>query len=62
MPEGLSPVAQRVYGALEMTPKLPDELAAETGLAPAAVLGALTELEISGCAQNFAGRQYAWKG
>jgi len=62
MPDGLSPAAQRVYGALDAQPKLPDELAAETGLTPAQVLGALTELEITGCAQNFAGRQYAWKG
>ena len=62
MPDGLSPNAQRVYAALDATPKLPDELAAETGLTPAQVLGALTELEITGCAQNFAGRQYAWKG
>ena len=62
MPDGLSPNAQRVYGALDANPKLPDELAAETGLTPGQVLGALTELEITGCAQNFAGRQYAWKG
>ena len=62
MPDGLSPKAQQVYGALDAKPKLPDELAAETGLTPAEVLGALTELEIFGCAQNFAGRQYAWKG
>lgn len=62
MPDGLSPTAQRVYGALDAKPKLPDELAAETGLTPGEVLGALTELEITGCAQNFAGRQYAWKG
>ena len=62
MPEGLSPLAQQVYGALDAKPKLPDELAAETGRSPSEVLAALTELEISGCAQNFAGRQYAWKG
>ncbi len=57
-PMGASADAQTVYAALTEKPQPVDELAAATGLAIPALLGALTELEMFGCAANAAGQQY----
>lgn len=57
-PDTASAAAQQVYATLtdRFTPV--DELAAVTGMPVAALLAALTELEMYGCAENGAGQQY----
>lgn len=57
-PDAASPTARKVYEALTTKPCPVDELAAKTELSVAALLGALTELEMFGCAANAAGQQY----
>ncbi len=62
LPDGATDTAKAVYAVLSATPKNLDDIADETALPPAAVLTALTELELFGTVQSFAGRQYAKKG
>jgi len=62
LPSGASETASAVFAALSATPKNLDDIAEEAALSPAAVLSALTELELLGAVQSFAGRQYARKG
>lgn len=57
-PAAASPTARKVFEALTEKPCPVDELAAKTALSVAALLGALTELELFGCAANAAGQQY----
>ncbi len=57
-PETASAAAKQVYACLTDKPRPVDDLAAETGLPIPALLGALTELEMFGCAANAAGQQY----
>ncbi len=57
-PDTASAAAKRVYACLTDKPRPVDELAAETGLPIPALLGALTELEMFGCAAIAAGQQY----
>ncbi len=57
-PDVASAAAKAVYEALTDTPQPVDDLAAATKLAIPALLGALTELEMFGCAANCAGQQY----
>lgn len=57
-PETASPDARQVYGVLTDCFVPVDELAAAVGMAIPALLAALTELEMYGCAQNGAGQQY----
>lgn len=57
-PDTASAAAKQVYACLTEQPRPVDELAAETGLPIPALLGALTELEMFGCAANAAGQQY----
>ena len=57
-PDTASDAAKQVYACLTEQPRPVDELAAETGLPIPALLGALTELEMFGCAANAAGQQY----
>ncbi len=57
-PETASPAARQVYACLQEKPQPVDDLAAATGLTIPALLGALTELEMFGCAANAAGQQY----
>ncbi len=59
LPDGASAPAQTVFAALTAIPKNLDDIAEETALSPAVVLSALTELELFGAVQSFAGRQYA---
>ena len=62
LPDGASETAKTVYAALSMSPKNLDDIAEEAALSPGAVLSALTELELFGTVQSYAGRQYAKKG
>lgn len=57
-PDTASAAAKQVYACLSDKPRPVDDLAAETGLPIPALLGALTELEMFGCAANAAGQQY----
>ena len=57
-PETASAAAQRVYASLTDQFVPVDELAAATDMPVAALLAALTELEMYGCAENGAGQQY----
>ncbi len=57
-PDAASPAAKQVYDCLTAQPQTVDELAAVTHLSIPALLGALTELEMFGCAVNAAGQQY----
>ncbi len=57
-PETASPDAKTVYAALTSQPQPVDDLAAATGLSIPVLLGALTELEMFGCAANAAGQRY----
>lgn len=57
-PDTASVAAQQVYAVLNDRFVPVDELAAATALPVAAVLAALTELEMYGCAENGAGQQY----
>lgn len=57
-PDAASPTARQVYDVLTERPCPVDDLAVKTGLSVAALLGALTELEMFGCAGNAAGQQY----
>lgn len=59
LPDGASAPAQTVFAALTAIPKNLDDIAEESALSPAVVLSALTELELLGAVQSFAGRQYA---
>ena len=61
-PDGASDNAKAVYAALSASPKNLDDIAEDAGLSPAVVLSSLTELELFGAVQSFAGRQYARKG
>ncbi len=58
LPEDVSADAKKVYMALTDTPQPVDELAQRCALSIPALLVALTELEICGCAANSAGQQY----
>ena len=62
LPDGASETAGAVFAVLAASPKNLDDIAEEAALSPAAVLSALTELELFGAVQSFAGRQYARKG
>lgn len=57
-PDTASPAAQQVYAALTDAFQPVDELAQATAMPVAALLAALTELEMYGCAENGAGQQY----
>jgi DNA processing protein len=57
-PDTASAQAKLVYACLSDKPCPVDELAAQTTLSIPALLGALTELEMLGCAANAAGQQY----
>lgn len=57
-PDTASAAAKQVFASLTDKPRPVDDLAAETGLPIPALLGALTELEMFGCAANTAGQQY----
>ncbi len=57
-PDTASAAAKQVYACLTDKPRPVDDLAAETGLPIPALLGALTELEMFGCAAIAAGQQY----
>ena len=58
LPDGVSETAKRVYEALGESPVPVDELAQAVNLTIPVLLGALTELEMLGCAENSAGQQY----
>lgn len=58
-PDDVSPLARRVLEKLAFSPQPVDEIAALLGERPAAVLAALTELEMQGCARCHAGGQYS---
>lgn len=58
LPEGASARAAQVYACLGFAPVSADEIAGKTGLPASAVLAALTELELLGCAQGGAGQSY----
>ncbi len=62
LPNGVSEAAGTVYAVLSARPMSLDDIAESAALSPATVLSALTELELFGVAQSFAGRQYARKG
>lgn len=57
-PDTASAAAKQVYACLTDRPLGVDDLAQKTGMAIPALLGALTELEMFGCAANAAGQQY----
>lgn len=57
-PDTASAAAKQVYTCLTDKPRPVDDLAAESGLPIPALLGALTELEMFGCAAIAAGQQY----
>ena len=57
-PEGASEAAKRVYEVLTSQPQPVDLLADKAGMPIPALLAALTELEMFGCAANSAGQQY----
>lgn len=55
---GLSPAAAALSAALSARPQGLAELCAASGLAPAAAMAALTELELAGLSRQLAGRQF----
>lgn len=57
-PEFAGEAAKRVFALLTAEARPVDELAAEAALPIPALLAALTELEMLGCAENCAGQQY----
>lgn len=57
-PDAVSPAARQVYEVLTDRFVPVDELAAAANMPVAALLAALTELEMFGCAENGAGQQY----
>lgn len=57
-PDGASEAARKVYAVLTADPQPVDTLAVATGMPISALLAALTELEMFGCAVNSAGQQY----
>ena len=57
-PDAASAAAKQVYACLTDKPRPVDDLATDTGLPIPALLGALTELEMFGCAAIAAGQQY----
>lgn len=57
-PDAASATAKQVYACLTDHPLGVDDLAQKTGMPIPALLGALTELEMFGCAANTAGQQY----
>ena len=57
-PDAVSPAARQVYEVLTDRFVPVDELAAAADMPVAALLAALTELEMFGCAENGAGQQY----
>lgn len=57
-PDGASQAAKSVYDVLTAQPQPVDLLAEKTGMPIPALLAALTELEMFGCAANSAGQQY----
>lgn len=58
-PEGLSGDACALYGCLTAFPRHLSELGAQTGLNPARLLAAVTELELAGAVQSYSGRRYS---
>lgn len=58
VPEGLSPLGEKVYCVLSSFGKTADEIADETGEEYIKVIAALTELEIIGCAECVSGKRY----
>ena len=57
-PDTASAAAKQVYACLTDRPLAVDDLAQTVGMPIPALLGALTELEMFGCAANTAGQQY----
>lgn len=57
-PDGASQAAKSVYDVLTAQPQPVDLLVEKTGMPIPALLAALTELEMFGCAANSAGQQY----
>lgn len=57
-PDAAGDAAKRVYEVLTTQPQPVDLLAEKAGMAIPALLAALTELEMFGCAANSAGQQY----
>lgn len=57
-PDGVSEAAKRVYEVLTSQPQPVDLLAEKADMPIPALLAALTELEMFGCAANSAGQQY----
>ncbi len=57
-PADLSPCARKLAALLTGAPQPPDKLAADTELPVSAVMAALTELEIAGCAADAGGQMY----
>ncbi len=57
-PQGLSAMAERVYGVLDENGKTADEIALELKESFTAVITAITELEISGAAECISGKRY----
>lgn len=62
MPQGLSENARTLFPLLGEQPIRSDELAVRGNLSTAAVLSAMTELEMLGLVENHAGGQYRLKG
>ncbi|MGN0479357.1 MAG: DNA-processing protein DprA [Hominenteromicrobium sp.] len=58
IPAGLSPDAQRLLRVLNDDPKHVSRLEAEASLSPAAVLAALTELELFGLIRTYPGQRF----
>lgn len=58
VPEGLSPLGEKVYSVLDSSGKTADEIADEAGEEFVKVIAALTELEIIGCAECVSGKRY----
>lgn len=59
LPEHLSDLARAMYDVLNEHPMHVDELAAKAGLPSFRAAGALTELELEGLAQSYAGRRFS---
>ena len=59
VPEGASPLAKRIFEALTEEPQHIDVLAQNMALPTEQVLAGLTELELFGAAQSYAGRLYS---
>lgn len=57
-PPSLKGAALRLWRVLDVEPRHTDELAAECGLAPAAALAQLLELELGGHARQLAGQRF----